>query len=68
MWGLRQDQINLEQLDKMQVMVKVGQALSETERIGLDNFHFVQRHILTLVPAQASPALSGRTCHAQTNR
>jgi signal transduction histidine kinase len=36
MWGLRQDHVNAEQLEKMQIMVEVGQALSETERIGLD--------------------------------
>ena len=36
LWGLRQDQLNIQQLDKTLTMVKVGQALSETERIGLD--------------------------------
>ncbi len=36
LWGLRQDQLNIQQLNKTLTMVKVGQALSETERIGLD--------------------------------
>lgn len=51
MWGLRQDQINLEQLEKMQVMVKVGQALSETERIGLDTIlQLIVDSARTLIP------------------
>lgn len=36
LWGLRQDEVNIQQLNETLIMMKIGQALSETERIGLD--------------------------------
>lgn len=36
LWGLRQDQVNIQQLNETLIMMKIGRALSETERIGLD--------------------------------
>jgi signal transduction histidine kinase len=36
LWGVRQDQINIRQLNETLVMMKIGRALSETEQIGLD--------------------------------
>ncbi|HLO15712.1 MAG TPA: GAF domain-containing protein [Anaerolineales bacterium] len=36
LWGLRQDQIISQQLNETLTMMKIGQALGETERIGLN--------------------------------
>ena len=36
LWGLRQDQINAKQLNETLIMMKIGRALSETEKIGVD--------------------------------
>jgi len=36
LWTVRQDEISLQQLNETRTMMEIGQALGETERIGLD--------------------------------
>ena len=36
LWTVRQDEINLQQLNETRTLMQIGQALGETERVGLD--------------------------------